>query len=643
MKYSLFLSAAAVLVGLPSAALAEAAAEIPAVDQLVVTANRSPERADRVGAQITVLTADDLKAQQSPVLSDILSRVPGVSFSRNGGVGGSTQLYIRGAEPGQSVILIDGVRLNDPTTPDTGFNFGNLLVGDIGRVEVLRGPQSVLWGSQAMGGVVNLITADPQAPFEANLSAEGGSHGSALGLASVGGKSERVAWRASAGYLTTHGVSAFDEHRGGQERDGYRNVGASAKAKVALTDQLSLDLRTFYTRGRNEFDGFPPPTFSFGDTDEHGVTEHLAAYGGANLDLLDGRLHNRVAVSATHVSRKNFDPSQAPLDVTFSSYGHNERYEYQGTFDVSESWTAVFGAEREDSHMRSSSSFSPAPVVRSARIDSVYLQVRGDIVPDVTVSGGIRRDEHDDFGGHTVGQASLAWRPGGGDTVLRASWGQAFKAPSLYQLGSEYGNPALRPETANGWDAGVEQRFLDGRAVVSVAYFERRTKNLIDFVSCFGGPAPLCAFYPSGGYYDNIGKAKAKGIELSAQADLTDALSVQASYTWVDARNRAPGVNFDNLLPRRPIREGDVEVAYRWPVKLTTAVAVHYVGHRYDDAANLRRLKGYVLWDIRAAYPLTEQVEVYGRVENLFDERYETIRNYGQLGRVAYAGVRARF
>ena len=642
MKYSLFLSVAAVIVGLPSAALAEAA-EIPAVDQVVVTANRSPERADHVGAQISVLTAEDLRAQQTPVLSDILGHMPGVSFSRNGGVGGSTQLYIRGAEPGQIVILIDGVRLNDPTSTDSGFNFGNLLVGDVGRVEVLRGPQSVLWGSQAIGGVVNLITADPQAPFEAGLTAEGGSHGSALGLASVGGKTERVAWRASAGYLTTNGISAFDEARGGRERDGYRNVGASAKAKVTVTDRLSLDLRSYYARGRNQFDGFPPPTFSFGDTAEYGVTENLSAYGGANLDLLDGRLRNRLAVSATHVSRKNYDPSQAPFDVTFSGYGHNERYEYQGTFDVSEGWTAVFGAEREDSHMRSSSSFSPTPTVRSARIDSLYLQVRGDIVPDVTVSGGIRRDDHDDFGGHTVGQASLAWRPGGGHTVLRASWGQGFKAPSLYQLGSEYGNADLKPETADGWDAGVEHRLFDGRAVVSAAYFERRTKNLIDFVSCFGGPAPLCATHPSGGYYDNIGKAKAKGVELSAQADLTDALTVQANYTWIDARNRAPGLNFDNLLPRRPVREGNAEVAYRWPVKLTTAVALHYAGDRYDDAGNLRRLKGYVLWDVRAAYPLTEQIEVYGRVENLFDERYETISNYGQLGRTAYAGVRARF
>jgi len=641
MKHLLLLStAAAVLVGLPSIAAAAAAAEIPPVDEVVVTANRSPERADRVGAQISVLTAEDLRAWQTPVLSDILSSAPGVSVSRTGGVGGATSIYIRGADNGQSVLLVDGIRLGDATSTDTGFNFANLLVGDIGRVEVLRGPQSVLWGSRAIGGVINMITADPKAPLEADVTAEGGSHGWAYGRAGVGGKGDRVSWRANAAYLATGGISAAAS---GSERDGYRNLGANAKASVTLTEGVSLDLRSLYIRGRNQFDGFPPPNFTFGDTAEYGVTENVGGYGGLNFELLDGRLQNRVAVTASHVARKNWDPAQAPFDVTFSGYGRDERYEYQGVFDVTQGWIAVFGAEREDSHMRSSSSFSPTPTVRSAGIDSLYLQVRGDLMPGLTVSGGARHDDHDDFGGHTVGQASIAWRPNEGDTVLRASWGQGFKAPSLYQLGSEYGNPALEPESAEGWDAGVEQRFLGGRAVVSAAYFQRWSKNLIDFVSCFGTTAPLCPTHPSGGYYDNIAKAKVQGVELSGQADLTKALSVRASYTWLDARNRSPGANYDNRLARRPSREGDAEVSYRWRLRLSTAVALHYAGDRFDDMANLDRLKGYVIWDLRADYPLTGQIELYGRIENLFDKRYQTVRNYGQLGRAAYGGVRARF
>ena len=653
MKSNLFLSTALGLfaVAAPATAMAEAETVIPAVDEIVVVANRAPERADRVGQQVTVVTAETLQALQTPVLTDILSHTPGVSFSRNGGVGAPTSIYIRGAEPGQTVVLIDGVKLNDPSSTDTNFNFGNLLVGDVDRVEILRGPQSVLWGSQAIGGVVNLITARPQARFESDLVAEGGSNNWGYGRVGVGGKSERVSWRAAAAYLTTTGVSAFDKAKGGTESDGYRNVGASAKAQVKVTDQLSLDLRTVYSRGRNAFDGFPPPDFAFSDTREYGVTEDLVGYAAANLALLDGRFTNRVATAYTRTDRQLFNPDQAVTDVTFRATGHNQRFEYQGVFAISPTWKTTFGAETERSSMRSASPSdfdpNPAAIRRSASITGLYAQLVGDLLPGLTVSGGVRRDHHDDFGNHTAGQASAAWRVNDGRTVLRASWGQAFKAPSLYQLGSEFGNPNLAPESSHSWDAGVEHRLFDGRVVLSAAYFDRHTRNQIDFVSCFSpGDDPRCVSVggvPRFGFYDNTARTKAHGVELSAQADLTEALTVTANYTWTDARNETLGPNRENQLVRRPPREANAEATYRWPSKLSTAVAVHYAGARYDDIANLNPLKGYVLWDLRASYPLSETIEVYARVENLFDESYETIRDYGELGRAAYGGVKARF
>jgi vitamin B12 transporter len=627
-----------------------AEAAVPNVDEIVVVANRSPERADRVGQQVTVLTSEDLRAQQTPVLTDILSRTPGISFSRNGGVGAPTQVYIRGAEPGQTVVLIDGVKLNDPSATDTGFNFGNMLVGDIDRVEILRGPQSVLWGSQAIGGVINLVTAAPKAPFESDLLVEGGSNNWGYGRAGVGGKSDRVTWRATAAYLTTTGVSAFDQAKGGAESDGYRNVGASAKAQVAVTDQLSLDLRTVYSRGRNDFDGFPPPSFALSDTRDYGTTEDLVGYAGANLTLLDGRFTNRVAFAYTRTERKLFNPDQAVTDVTFSASGRNQRFEYQGSFAITPSWTAVFGAERERSSMRSASPSdfdpTPTPIRRTASIDGLYAQLRGDILPGLTVSGGVRRDHHEDFGDHTVGQASAAWRVNGGKTILRASWGQAFKAPSLFQLGSEFGNPNLAPESSHSWDAGIEHRLFDGRVLLSAAYFDRRTRNQIDFVFCpSANSSPLCRDAGGfSGFYANTARTKAHGVELAAQADVTDALTLSANYTWTDARNDTPAsANFGKQLTRRPPREGNVEATYRWPTKVKTAVAVHYAGDRFNDVANLDRLKGYVLWDLRASYPVTDKLEVYARVENLFDKSYETIRSYGQPGRAAYGGVRAKF
>jgi vitamin B12 transporter len=293
--------------------------------------------------------------------------------------------------------------------------------------------------------------------------------------------------------------------------------------------------------------------------------------------------------------------------------------------------------------MRSSSFGAPYNIL-SSTLDSIYAQAHGDIVQGLTLSGGLRHDHHDTFGGHTTGQASAAWRLNDGNTILRASWGQGFKAPSLYQLGSEFGNLALKPEEANGWDMGVEQRFFGGKAVVSAAWFERHTQNQIDFVSCFGTTAPLCPSHPAGGYYDNIARTKARGVELDASADITDALSVDANYTWTDSRNDAEdSADFDKRLARRPRYEGNAEATYVWPVKLSTAVTMHYAGDRFDDAENLNLVKGFVTWDLRASYPLTGELEAYGRIENLFDKHYETILNYGQLGRAVYGGLRAKF
>jgi vitamin B12 transporter len=633
---------AAVAAVLPAAAVAQP------VDELVVTASRTPEAADRVGGQLTVLDTAEIEAQQTPMVAEMLIRTPGVSMSRNGGPGGATQLRIRGAETDHTVVLIDGVKLNDPSATGSGYNFANLLTGDVTRIEVLRGAQSVLWGSQAIGGVVNMITADPTAPFETKVQAEAGSLDTAYLRAAAGGKTERLAWRLAAGYYTSGGISQF---AGGRERDGDRNLGLSGKVRVQLAPNASLDLRSFYSRNRGEFDGFPAPAFAFADTRDYGVTRDWVAYAGLNLDLLDGRFANRLAYARTQTDRDNFNPDQAVTTRTFDAAGVNDRLEYQGSFKVRDGWTAVFGAEHERSSFRtaSPSAFAPNPPPgrRSARIDGVYGLLRAEPVAGLTLGAGVRVDDHQDFGRHTTGQASAAWRVNE-TTLLRASWGEGFKAPSLFQLGSEFGNANLEPETARTWDVGIEQHFLDGRIAVEAAYFERATRSQIDFVSCFASiVSPLC-FGPTGarrsGFYDNIARAGASGVELEARAKLTDSLQLDANYTWTQALNASPGsANFGKRLQRRPRNQANAEVTWFAPAGFNTTVAARYWGDSYDDVANRNRIKGAVFWDLRAAWPVNEQVEVYGRIENLFDEAYQTIRNYGQPGRTAYAGVRARF
>ena len=612
------------------------------VGEVVVVAGRRPQLLDQVGQSVTVLTADQLRLDQEPVVSDVLARTPGVTFTRNGGPGETTSVRIRGAEADQTVVLIDGVKLNDPASTGGGYNFADLLVGDTARIEVLRGPQSTLYGGQAIGGVINIVTAGATHALEGSAQAEGGSYGTAYGRAALGGVAGRLRLRGAVSSYVTSGVSAFDRRAGGGEDDGYHNTTLSGRADYALAPGVSADLRAYYAEARNEFDGFGR------DSSEFGRTQQLVGYGGLNWTLAQGRLQNRAAVQYTQNDRQNFNPAQGVTPRTFEATGINRRFEYQGTATLAEGWTAVFGAETERSAFStaSPSAFAPRPrpTKNDVTVNSGYGQLQAQVAPTLSLTGGVRVDDHETFGSRATGQASAAWtvRPG---TVLRASWGQGFKPPTLYQLYSEYGSGDLKPETADGWDAGLEQRFELWRAAVQVTGFGRDSRDLIGFFSCpFGVPATgRCVAQPFG-YYVNTARSEARGIELAGSATPLPALDLSGNYTWTDARDTSPGALTNGReLVRRPQVAANLLATWRGPLGLTASVAARYAGRSFDNAANTTRVKGYTLWDLRGSIPLRTGIELYGRVENLFDREYSTVFRYGTLGRAGYVGVRAAF
>ncbi|GGE03316.1 TonB-dependent receptor [Polymorphobacter glacialis] len=609
-----------------------------APDTIVVTANRSPQPIERVGQSITVIDSAEIARRQTANVVDILRTVPGVAISRNGGIGSSTSVYIRGADSDQTVALIDGVKLNDPSSPGGGFNFGNLLVGNIDRIEVLRGSQSVLWGSQAIGGVINMITRQPSEDLAINAHGEYGYRNTAQIVGNVSGKAGPLSASAGAGYFRTDGISNFSEDRGGTEKDGYENFGANANLNLALSEAISIDARGWFSNGEVGIDGFPAPSFAFGDTLETSTAREIVAYTGINAALLDGRFRNRAGFAFTDSRRRNDDTGTE----TFAGDGRNERFEYQGVFDIAKGWQATAGLERETSRFSTSSYGGPVTKGR-ARLDSIYGQLLASPVAGMTLTAGVRHDDHDRFGGATTFGGSGVYTVAATGTTIRASYSEGFKAPSLFQLQSEYGNQALRPERSTGWDAGITQRALDGAIEASATYFKRDTTDLINFVSCSRPLTGICAGRPFG-TYDNVAKARADGAELVLALRPVDALRVQANYTYVNAVNRSPGnVNFGKLLVRRPQHSVSTVVDYRWPFGLETGATLTHVGASFDNANNKRKVEGYVLADIRASFPITTGVEVYGRIENLFDERYETIFRYGQPGRAGYAGVRLRY
>lgn len=624
-----------------------AATDEPDRPDIFVTATRLALPLDKVAASITALDKAAIDRAQDIGVTELLPRTPGVSMSRNGGYGTSTSLRIRGAESDQTVVVIDGVKLNDPSSAGGGYNFANLLVGDASRIEILRGPQSILWGSQAIGGVVNVVTPLPTKAMEGSFDIEAGSRDTVSARAAIGGVSGPLRWRIGGQSFTTAGISAIAPAFGGREADGYHNRQLTGRAEIALAANLVADLRGYYSSGRNAFDAFS------GDNPAYGTNREFVGYAGLRLDLLDGRFRNRIGYGYTDTDRDNFDP-RLPRTRTFDAAGRNQRLEYQGSFAISDTWTAQFGVENERSRFRSVSPPSSLavpipPAVRGrAEISSVYGQLSAELLTGLTLTGGVRHDDHNRFGGQTLGSAGAVWALPTG-TVLRANYGEGFKAPTLYQLFSEYGNQGLNSERAHGWDAGVEQHFLDGRIRLGGAWFERTTRDQIIFNSCSATSSlPLCLQPGSttirrSGYYQNVARAKAHGIEAQASVEPVKGLILDGNYSWTVAEDRSPGANFGRWLPRRPRNQANASISYAWPFGLTTGAALRWSGHSFDNASNTQRLDGYTLVDLRAEVALHDNLRLFARVENLFDESYMTAYRYGSLGRSVYAGLRGRF
>ena len=610
--------------------------ETPDSEDIVVTANRTSRAISQVGESVTVVGQEEIINRQSTEVLDILRTVPGVTFNRNGGIGTNTGVSIRGAQSDQTLVLIDGIRINDPSTPGGGFNFGPLLTGNISRIEVVRGSQSVLYGSQAIGGVVNMLTREPTEDLDVFARAEYGERDSAELTGNISGRFGPVAASFGTTYVRTDGISAFSEARGGTEPDGFESLGFNGKVDIAITDNVSLDFRGFYADSDTDIDGFGANGLQ--DADVVSRREDFVGYAGINASFLDGRFRNRLGFGYTNVDRQNVDQSGDADFVTFDGRGENRRFEYQGVFDAGELAEFVFGAEREESEF-SSSSFGAPPSVADVWINSVYGQVNLAPVEGLSLTGGIRYDDHETFGSATTFAASGAYSPNGGDTVFRASYGEGFKAPALFQLFSDFGNPDLEAEESESWDVGITHSFLDGLAQVAVTYFERDGTNEIIFVGCFENPLPPCQVDdPPFGTYDNIALASADGWEFGVALQPVNGFDIALNYSIIDAFNDVTG----NRLPRRAEETFSLVADYRMENGFGIGATIFVAGDSFDNASNTRRLDGYAIADFRVSYGITEHLELFGRIENVTDEEYETIFQYGQPGRAVFGGVRYR-
>ena len=613
----IFRYAAAALAVLPTPVFAQAAD-----DDIVVTASGFEQPRSEAGQAIEIVGRARLDQLQSATIAQVLQTVPGVSVATRGGLGGQTSAFIRGGSSAQTLVLIDGVRINDLTSPNGAFDFGALMTGNIGRVEILRGPNSVIWGSQAIGGVVNIQSIAPVDGFEGRLGAEFGGYDTKRLNANIAGTKGVFEGSVGGAFVKSAGISAL---AGGTERDGYANATGNARLKVNISDSFTLDFRSYYNRAKVEYDS----EFGVG---ANGLpvsrNRQFVGYVGAQFDMLDGRFHNRIAYTRTDLRRIGTDPIVFSFN-NFNVRGAIDRMEYHTAFDLNEALTLVAGLEYERT-FASTSFEGAAPDIARNDVVSGFGQIIVRPVNGLTLTAGVRHDAYSDYGGQTTLGGNLAFTPNEGRTMFRATYAEGFRAPTLTEGQPPYGNLQLKPETARNFDFGVEQQFLEGKAQLFATYFNRRSNDLIAFSS---------VSFQS----ENINKVTAKGLEIGLDLNPSSQLDIRASYTLVDAINRTAGDTFGNRQALRPQNSFSLTADWQTAFGLSLGSSLLVIGDSFDDAANNVRLNGYAIWGLRASMPLSDALEVYARVENMLDAQYTVVSGYNSFGRHATIGVRAKF
>jgi vitamin B12 transporter len=614
VKYLLLLSCSLVVAG-PAVAQVEDSEVIVAdsridPDSIVVVATGSKVPLLQSGQSISVIDAKELEAVQGPDLTRALGRLPGVSYARSGGLGSQTSLFVRGANSEQLLVTIDGVRVEDLAAPSGGFDLGTLMSGGIGRVELLRGSNSLAWGSEAIGGVLALETDTRSG---ARASVEYGAHNSLDANAGIGLNGDRYTLGLTGGDLHTDGISAF---AGGSELDPFRQWHLGGRGSFGLTGSLKLVAAGRYADSKVDFDGYAAPLYNFGDTPEYQTTRQGS--GRVGLEYASSALTLGAGVALADTRRAYFDPTYGTAP-NFETAGRAVHADLTGRANLTDQWSLDFGGDADWS--RFSTTFDPR---QSARIVGAHALL-GYHGKRLNLTAGGRVDDHDRFGSHISlganGSFSLDhnWR-------MRASWGQGFKAPTLNQLYGYGGNTALKPETSEAFDAGLEYGDRNGPGHVAVTLFRRDSADLVDYV------------YPAG--YFNVSRARAEGIEFEGGAQVTERFKVQASYTYLTATNRLTGKD----LARRPRHMASVSADWTTPLQgLAVGADLRLVGDSFDDRENLTALDGYGLVTLRASVPLGEHLELYGRVENVTDAQYQVAAGYGTYGRSAYGGVRVKW
>lgn len=625
---------------------------IATVEDLVVTATRAPGgiAADQIAGSLTEITPQQMDERQVRVVSDVLRDVPGVAVSRTGAIGGVTQVRVRGTESNHVLTLIDGVKASDPFFGE--FDYATLLADEVSRVEVLRGQQSALYGSDAIGGVINYITPTGAEQPGISLRAEAGSMGTYGGAARAGGVQGGLDYVLSAGYQHTDGYPVATV--------GVRDIGSTLKSvalKLAypLGDHLRLRGVWRHTETDADVNGqdFGTTGFVLDSPGSSMKADSTYGFAAADFSLLDDRWLTSFQVQGVDATRNNVDDfvrdggdKGKRLKESLTTSYRLDRGELTHTF------TLAYDHERESfENTNPPGPFSADTTRRSVENDGYVGEYDLAVGKLAGVRGAVRYDRNDFFDDATTyrieGFVRLSDR-----LRLRAAAGSGIKGPSQTELFGFnagaipfVGNPRLKPEASKGWEAGADLTLLQGRAHAGATWFDSTLHD--EIFSIFDAPLTLCQL-PGGPPPSSCSttgnepsKSTQKGLELFADARLSDAFSLDAAYTWLDARQN--GVE----EVRRPKNLASVNLTWRPPGgRGSVTLTARYNGEMTDEEFRnftTVTLKAFTLVNLAGRVDLTDHVELFARVENLLDQRYFEVFDFRTPGRAAYGGVRLRF
>jgi vitamin B12 transporter len=616
--------------GLSFIAVHASAAEDVATEQVVVSATGIPTPESQIASSVTIITADEIERKQQRLLPDVLREVPGLNIVQTGGPGGLTAIFVRGTNSNHTKVFIDGIDVSDPSSTNSGFDISQLQTLDIERIEVLRGPQSGLYGSDAVGGVIDITTRSGNGPLQTQGYLEGGSFDTFNQAANISGSANQFHYSANIGHfhsgetpVTPLGLLLPGEKR---NDDYYDNITASTKLGYDVTGDLDFGLVARYTDSHlrvtgddfSTFPSFPAAAQSASNTNEY----YGRAFG--HLVTFDGAFDQTLGIAYTRKRSASYQP-ESPVGV---NTGERTKIDWRGKVRLSESENLLLGAE----HQRDDIS---QPLSADVRINAGYAELNSQLGDNFFSAVNVRYDNNSRFGGKVTYRFAPTYRLTATGTKLLASVGTGFKAPTLgelYQSFPEFfffANPNLRPESSIGYDVGFEQTVIESVVTTGITYFHNHLRDLIDTA-------------PTGDTFANIGRATTQGIESFVEVHPLGSVSVRVDYTYTEATD---DILHQELL-RRPKHEISVDAAWQATAALSIdanlVTVTSWVDGNRDFSIPRLDTPSYTTVNLAGSYNITSNLAVFARVDNLFDRHYQNPTGYLQPSVGAFAGVKAK-